>query len=196
MPDPWADVLGRATDLLMDRQPRLGAVRLGVVDGPSGSGKTTFAAAWAEHLTRRGAGAVAVLGSDLLATWDDPFDWWVRFEQGVLESLATGRPGRIQVTDWSSGAPRPGQWRTVPVPDVLILEGVSTGRRAVTRWASVLVWVEVPDRAARLDRAVARDGEHTRPDFRRWQQSEDAFFGADGTAARADMIVHPDPARR
>ena len=36
--------------MLLDRAPRLGRVRLGVVDGPSGSGKSTFAAAWGAAL--------------------------------------------------------------------------------------------------------------------------------------------------
>lgn len=191
MPESIADGRRRAGDLLLTRPPRLGTVRLGVVDGPSGSGKTTFAAAWADDLTRRGAGAVTVLGSDLLATWDDPFDWWSGFADGVLARLAVREPGRLRVIDWTSGTPRPGDRRTVPVPDVLILEGVSTGRRAVAPFASVLVWVEVPDPAVRLDRAVARDGEHTRPDFRRWQRAEEAFFAADRTVERADVVIRP-----
>lgn len=191
MPDPVAAALHRAGDLLLTRPPGLGSVRLGVVDGPSGSGKTTFAAAWADELRRRGVGAVEVFGSDLLATWDDPFDWWAAFETDVLQPLSAGGPGRVQVMDWTGGEPRPGAWRTVPVPSVLLLEGVSTGRRAVARFAPVLVWVEVADPAVRLDRAVARDGEHTRPDFRRWQRAEDAFFAADRTAGRADVLVRP-----
>lgn len=195
MPDICADgpaARRQATDLLLSRPPGLGAVRLGVVDGPSGSGKTTFAAAWARELRGRGVGTVEVFGSDLLATWDDPFDWWPLFAAGVLEPLARGDAGRIQVMDWTGGTPRPGPWRPVPVPSVLILEGVSTGRGAVARFDPVLVWVEVPDPAERLDRAVARDGEHTRPDFRRWQRAEEVFFAADRTRERASVVVCPE----
>lgn len=191
MPDQLTG-LRRASDLLLSRPPGLGRVRLGVVDGPSGSGKTTFAAAWAADLRGRSAGSVAVFGSDLLATWDEPFDWWAGFERGVLQRLAAGQPGRVRVMDWTSGSPVQGERRTVPVPDVLILEGVSTGRQAVAPYLSVLVWVEVPDPGERLERAVARDGEHTRPDFRRWQRSEDAFFTRDRTVDRADLVVRPD----
>ncbi|WP_205850003.1 uridine kinase family protein [Nakamurella flava] len=191
MPDLSPAARRRACDLLLSRPPGLGPVRLGVVDGPSGSGKTTFAAAWARELRGRGAGTVEVFGSDLLATWDDPFDWWPAFAARVLDPLSRGEPGRVQVMDWTGGTPHPGPWRTVPVPSVLILEGVSTGRRAVARFDPVLVWVEVPDRAERLDRAVARDGEHTRPDFRRWQQAEDAFFAADRTRERAAVVLCP-----
>jgi hypothetical protein len=53
----------------------------------------------------------------------------------------------------------------------------------------VLVWVEVPDRAGRLERAVRRDGESSRAQLAAWQDAEDAFFQADRTADRADIVV-------
>ena len=59
--------------------------------------------------------------------------------------------------------------------------------------ASVVVWVEVGDRAARLERAVARDGEASRSHLRAWQDDEERFFANDRTADRADVVVHPDP---
>lgn len=182
-------VAGQAAQLLLDRPPGLGRVRLGVVDGPSGSGKSTFARAWAQALTGAGA-AVAVFSADLLATWDDPFGWWDAFEDGVLNRLADHQPGRVQITDWSTGVPRPGRWEQVPIVDALILEGVSSGRTAVIGRASVLVWVELPDRRLRLERAVARDGEASRGLLAAWQHSEDAFFARDGVRQRADLELH------
>ena len=168
--------------------PRLGRVRLGVVDGPSGSGKSTFAAALIGAL-RAAGGTVSLFSSDLLATWDDPFGWWDRFDAGVLQPLAGGAPGRVQLTDWSTGHAGPGGWMVVPPVDALILEGVSCGRTALDDRASVLVWVEVPDRAGRLERAVRRDGESSRAQLAAWQDAEDAFFQADRTADRADIVV-------
>lgn len=179
----------RAARLLLDRPPGLGAVRLGVVDGPSGSGKSTFAQLWAQSLAAANCGSVAVFSSDLLATWDDPFGWWDAFDTGVLQPLMRGRPGRIRVTDWSSGIPRPGGWQEVPVVDVLVLEGVSCGRAAVAGRAGVLVWVELTDRRRRLERAVARDGEPSRDLLAAWQLGEDRFFRADTVERRADLRV-------
>ncbi len=177
-----------AARLLLDRPARLGSVRLGVVDGPSGSGKSTFAAAWAGAVRAAGS-TVTVFSADLLATWADPFGWWNRFDAGVLQALADGDPGRIQLTDWSTGQPRPGGWMVLPPTGVLILEGVSSGRSALGARASVLVWVEVPDRRERLERAVRRDGESSRSHLASWQDSEDAFFWVDHTADRADITV-------
>ena len=66
--------------------------------------------------------------------------------------------------------------------DVLILEGVSCGRAALGDRAGVLVWLTVADRRARLERAVGRDGEPSRPHLAAWQDAEDAFFRRDDTA--------------
>jgi uridine kinase len=186
--DPGPVAVDAAARLLLERAPRLGRVRLGVVDGPSGSGKSTFGAAWVTALQAAGC-AASLFSSDLLATWDEPFGWWERFDAGVLQPLADGAPGRIQLTDWSTGHPMPGGWLTIPSADALILEGVSCGRTALDDRASVLVWVEVPDRDARLERAVRRDGESSRAQLAAWQDAEDAFFQADRTADRADIVV-------
>lgn len=177
-----------ASALLLDRPPRVGRTRLGVVDGPSGSGKTTFAELWARDLRNREV-SVALFSGDLLATWSDPFGWFERFDTQVLGPISKGDPGRIRLTDWTGTGPLPGGWLDVPVTDVLILEGVSAARSAVHDRPSMTVWVEIPDRAARLERAVARDGELSRDLLAGWQDAEDAFFRADNTRSRADLVV-------
>ncbi len=158
-------------------------MRLIAVDGPSGSGKSTYAAALAAEL---GAGLVP---TDHFATWDDPVSWWPRLLSDVLVPLWSGRPGRYRRMEWSQGWPRLGEWVTVDVPSVLVLEGVSAARRSIAGRVDEAVWVELPDPEARLARAVARDGERCRADLVRWQAFERGWFAVDGTRARADRIV-------
>ncbi len=166
------------------RPPRLGTVRLVAVDGPSGSGKSTFAARLATRLD----GHVTVVSTDDFATWDDPVSWWPRLVAGVLDPLAEGRPGRYVRTAWTDGRPHPGPTITVDVPDVLIIEGVSAGRRSIGPRLSALVWCEVPDSAERLARAVARDGEESRKPLLAWQAFELGWFAVDDTLGRADYL--------
>ncbi|UVS76544.1 uridine kinase [Actinokineospora sp. UTMC 2448] len=161
--------------------PKLGAVRVVAVDGPSGSGKSTYAV----ELARKLPGRVRVVRTDDFATWDDPVAWWPRLRDGVLLPLAEGRPGRYRRTEWTEGRPHPGAWVDVEPPDVLIVEGVSAGRRAITPVLSALVWIEVDDPAVRLERAVARDGESCRPELIAWQRFEAGWFAVDGTRDRA-----------
>lgn len=175
-------------EALLGAPARLGAVRLVAIDGPSGSGKSTLAADLVAELGARGVGAV-VVPTDHFATWADPAGWWPRLVDGVLTPLARGDAGRYRCNDWSSGIPRPGEEVEVAVPEVLIVEGVSSGRRSVRPVLSCLVWVEVTPESVRLERSVARDGAATRADFLRWQAFERGWFAVDGTRAAADVLI-------
>ncbi|QFZ16248.1 uridine kinase family protein [Saccharothrix syringae] len=166
-------------------------MRLVAVDGPSGSGKTTYAARLAGELGAGGA-AVVVVPTDHFATWTDPVAWWPRLLHGVLEPLWRGEGGSYRRMDWSEGWPRLGERVTVPVPDVLVLEGVSAARRCLAPRLDEAVWVELPDPAERLARAVARDGEASRAHLVRWQAFERGWFAVDGTRERADRVVLVD----
>lgn len=171
-------------DAVLAAPARLGAVRLVAIDGPSGSGKSTLARALAEELGMR----TVIVPTDHFATWTDPVSWWPRLADGVLTPLARGESGRYRRMDWSGGPPRLGDWVEVGVPDVLIVEGVSAGRRSVRPLLSLLVWVEVAPASARLELSVARDGAGSRQDFVRWQAFEQGWFAVDETKAAADVI--------
>lgn len=160
--------------------PRLGEVRLVAVDGPSGSGKTVLAARLAAAL------AATVVSTDDFATWEDPVSWWPRLVDGVLVPLSRGRPGGYRRTEWTGGSPHPGAHVPVEVPEVLVVEGVSAGRRSVRSALTTLVWCEHPDPGERLARAVARDGEECRAPLLAWQAFETGWFAVDGTRAAAD----------
>jgi hypothetical protein len=159
---------------------RLGDVRLVAVDGPSGSGKSVFADALCDRLD------AALVRTDDFATWDDPVSWWPRLVAGVLIPLAIGRPGRYRRTEWSDGSPHPGAEVHVAVPKVIVVEGVSAGRRSVRPLLSALVWCELLDPGARLARAVARDGDDCRESLLTWQAFESGWFAVDGTKEAAD----------
>jgi len=180
-------------DAVLAAPPRLGDVRALAVDGPSGSGKSSFATRLAAELTGRGV-RVCVLATDDIATWADPAGWWPRMVTGVLDPVRAGRAGRYRRTEWITGVPRPGGFVDVPVPEVLILEGVTSGRVSVRDRMSLLVWVEVTDPAVRLSSAVARDGPDSRADLENWQEFERGWFAVDTPEAVADIrLVGPRP---
>jgi energy-coupling factor transporter ATP-binding protein EcfA2 len=178
-------VINRIVTATLAAPPKLGGVRLVAIDGPSGSGKSTVARELVGAFER-----AALVSTDDFATWDDPVAWWPRLESGVLEPLAHGEPGRYQRMEWPDGVPRLGEWVTVDVPEVLVLEGVSAGRLKIQDRLACLVWVDLPGARARLERSVGRDGEVQRAHLRRWQEFESGWFAVDQPAARAGHKFH------
>nr|WP_240742257.1 hypothetical protein [Micromonospora zingiberis] len=178
---------------VLARPARLGRTRLVAVDGPSGAGKTAFAARLADAFAASGAGRPPVVHTDdLLDGWDDQFTFWSRLESSVLAPVRAGQAGAHQRYSWVRRGFLPDP---VPVPaaPVLIVEGVSAARAEAGPDLTLAVFVTAPQ-PLRLTRAVARDGPAILPELRRWHLAEQEHFSADGTEARADLVVDGAPA--
>lgn len=179
--ETFAELAGR----ILARPARCGPVRLVAIDGPGGAGKSTFAARLADAL-----GHAPVVHTDDFASWDNPLNWWPRLERQVLQPLGAGRTGRFQRYDWDRRALA--EWREVPAVGVLILEGVSSARRAVAQRLTYTVWIQV-DPEVRLRRGLERDGQEALGLWRGWMADEDRHFAQDQTVQRADLLVNGDP---
>lgn len=174
-------LVSRLATAVRESEPRLGVVRLVCVDGPAGSGKTTLADRLGAEL-----GAQVLHVDDLLEGWDGLPGLGPRLQTWVLDPLAAGRPGRYRRYDWGAG--RFAEWHDVPVADILVVEGCGSAQRAVDSVAALKVWVEA-SADVRLARGLARDGEAIRPQWLTWMRDEAAHFAAEGTRARADVLV-------
>jgi uridine kinase len=178
--DPSAAV-AEAVRLVHDRPPACGPVRVVAVDGPSAAGKSTFAAALGAAL-----GTVVVHMDDLFPGWDGLAAGVPLVTTQVLEPLARGEAAAYR--RWSWVRDRWAGTTAVPHTELLVLEGVGSSARPAGDYASVRVWVEAR-RDVRFERGIARDGEAYRPNWERWARQEDALFLADGTRARADVLL-------
>jgi hypothetical protein len=171
---------------------RLGPVRVVAVDGPSGAGKTVFAGRVAQALRDTGCTVDVVHTDDLLDGWLDTVTFWPRLEEGVLKPLRSGEAGSYHAYQWSHGRFEV-EARAVPVPDVLVVEGVTAARRAIRAELALSVFVTAPA-DVRLSRALARDGDEIREPLLAWRQREEAFFAEDGTREACDLLVDGAPA--
>lgn len=185
---------GAITELaarVLSGPPRLGPVRAVAVDGGTGAGKTTFAKRLADALRATGATVEEVHTDDLLDGWDDMVTFWPRLERDVLARLRNGQPGSYRRYDWHAGRfAEPAV--PIPVPDVLMLEGVTSARRVIRAELALAVFVVAP-RDLRLARSLARDGAELRPHLLRWLTAEEAHFAADRTVEAVDVLVDGAP---
>ena len=154
------------------------------IDGPSGSGKSTVARAVAA------LAAAPLVEVDEFWTWGDSDAWWDHLVEAVLLPLAAGERARYRARDWAADLPgQPsGPWSTTPRAPLVVVEGITCTRRSVQHLYAARVWVEAPE-SVRLQRGLLRDGEQHRELWTSWLRSEAAFFAADGTRERADLLL-------
>lgn len=136
--------------------------RIVAVDGQGAAGKTTFSGRLADAL----GGAPVVHTDDVCARVGHP--WWPTLETDVLAPLAAGGPG------------------------VLLIEGVSSSRRAITGRLAYAIWMQVPT-GPRMARGIARDGPRAAAHWDRYEAEETEFFSADPVWERADLVVDGAP---
>lgn len=177
---------GRVLDLALARPATLGAGRMVCIDGPAGSGKTTLADSLAALAAEAGLTAAVVHTDDLLDGWGGLPTLGERLRRQVVEPLAAGRGTRYERYDWHVGAFT--TWVSLPVVDLLVLEGVGAADPTHAEQSTVVVWVEAP-KELRLARGIARDGEAIRPFWERWVPEEDVLHAEHRTHARADLHV-------
>ena len=167
--------------MLVEIRRRPEPVRLVAIDGPGGAGKSTFATRLAAA-----AGGVPVIHTDDFAAADNPLNWWPRLLEQVINPLKRGEPARYQRYDWPSESLA--ERHTVEPSEIIIIEGVSSGRSEWAEHLSFLVWIETP-REVRLARAVERDGEDALDNWEFWMGEEDAHYARDPTRERADVLI-------
>jgi len=104
----------------------------------------------------------------------------------VIEPLGRGDHGRYRRYDWSTDTLA--EWSTVDRAPIVIIEGVSAGRREWVEHLSFVIWIETPS-ALRLQRGIERDGPSAVDQWESWMAAEDAYFARDPVRERADVIV-------
>ena len=166
------------------------------IDGQGGSGKSTLARELADALT---SSVAIVEGDDFYSDTSDDikttldaeqgyeeyFDWR-RLKSQILQSVRDQVPMlRYQRYDWTIAAM--GEWTEIPMPEVLIVEGVYTLRPESRDYFDVTVFVQTSE-STRLQRQATR-GENTSFWISRWVAAEDLYVAREEPWEWVDVLV-------
>ena len=170
------------------------------IDGCGGSGKTTLASELLNALNN-----VQIvhmddfyLPSDKRMSMADPksvgwqFDW-KRMEREVLKPIDSGQLIRYQQYDWQKD--HLAEWREFQPLGVIIVEGIFTLRKELSKYYHTRLWVDCP-REERLRRGLMRDGEEARLQWEHdWMMEEDRYITEHVPQLSADKIISGMPSQ-
>jgi phosphoribulokinase len=158
------------------------------VDGQSGSGKSTLAQELAQSLS---LSVAIVRGDDFYSDtpastkalltpkegYEKYFDWR-RLRSDVIESIRDGASTlRYQRYDWNTAAM--GGWTELPMPEVVIIEGVYTLRPELRGAIDITVFVRTSE-STRLQRQKSRS-ENSVFWINQWIAAEDFYVSSEAT---------------
>jgi len=179
--------LGEVVDRILEAPvAKTMEVKVVAIDGCGGSGKSTLA----EQLSRR-VGSPPIIHTDDFASWDQPIGWGQRFLDQVLLPLSRGEHARFQRYDWVRR--QLGEWVDIDPGHLLLIEGVSSTRRAFTPFISFSIWIEA-SAEVRLARGLKRDGPGMLAQWRSWMAEEDQYVADEVPHLRADVVVSGESA--
>ena len=156
------------------------------IDGPAGSGKTTLARRIADSFS---IGPVATIHmDDLYNGWEDALTVQLArtLTQQILTPISQSKPFSYRKYDWLKKGF--GDFTSVPLPSLLILEGVGSGQKVTRRFTDEAIWIEVESEVG-LQRVLNRDGDYLETEMRVWQLREQEHFQKENTRDCATIRV-------
>jgi hypothetical protein len=193
---PWqvAPVRELIRVILKAAGAQTGRPRIVAIDGRSAAGKSTVA-----ELLHDAVPSSAVVHTDDLAWNHSFFGWADLLADGVLEPVRRGQPVRYRPPVWDTR----GRAGAVNVPaglEMVLIEGVGAGQRALAPLVDTVVWVQ-SDFAEAERRGIARDiaqGVNGDPEastrfWHEWMAEELAFVERQRPWERACVVVAGTP---
>ena len=156
------------------------------IDGPAGAGKTTLAHDIKLALAQRYS-ITEIHVDDLYDGWDNALTTHL---SDVLTHLVDAHKKSLPISishyDWHAQVFKPAT--ELEKSELMILEGVGSGQRAIRDSLTALIWIDIEDEQG-LARVLQRDGIDIENQMRKWLDTQEQHFRAEGTQNAADFVL-------
>ena len=152
----------------------------------AGAGKTTLAERIAKNFPHPPVSIIPM--DDLYAGWNDALTPTLTrtLEQNIARPASQGKTFEYRKFNWLTNSF--GDLIRVPLPSLLILEGVGSGQREIRKYLDQLIWIDIESETG-LNRVLQRDGDYLETEMRIWQMRESEHFKQDNTRDCATIRV-------
>lgn len=159
--------------------------RIIAIDGPAGGGKTTLAERIASQSSFK---SLTVHMDDLYDGWENALSPTLTktLVQSIAVPASMGKSFSYRKFDWFTS--KFSEEMRCPLPELLILEGVGSGQKAVRQYLDQLIWIDIESEIG-LTRVLHRDGDYLESEMRVWQMREIAHFNGDNTRDCATIRI-------
>jgi uridine kinase len=156
------------------------------IDGPAGAGKTTLA--------REINLALSLEMSVNVIHMDDLYDGWNNALSEDLTQIllylvsqhTNKKPVVIRKYNWATASFADSE--EIPPADLLILEGVGSGDKALQDDLAALIWIDI-DPEIGVKRVLERDGSQVADEMKKWVGAQEEYFSQHSTREKADFIL-------
>lgn len=156
------------------------------IDGPAGAGKTTLA--------REINLALSLEMSVNVIHMDDLYDGWNNaLSEDLTQILVylvsqhkSKKPAVIRKYNWVTSSFAESE--EIPPADLLILEGVGSGDKALQDDLAALIWIDI-DPEIGVKRVIERDGSQVADEMKKWVGAQEEYFSQHSTREKADFIL-------
>jgi uridine kinase len=152
------------------------------IDGPAGAGKTTLSEQLADDSTH------TIHMDNLYDGWEDPLgdNLTQRLTEWVIQPIVARTSLTLRDYNWFTNTF--GDYYEIPLPRILIIEGVGSAQTLMRDVADITIFIDV-ETALGKKRVIERDGESMLNHIDHWQEREAQHFALHNTRDECEFIV-------
>lgn len=175
------ELIAALSDLCKDKDRSIIAI-----DGPAGAGKTTLAHEL--YLAFSPNRSVQVIHmDDLYDGWDNALTQDLsKVLKYIVDQHIAKSAAKIRRYNWSTSSF--GDIETLPLSELLILEGVGSADIEIQDQLAAVIWMEIEPEDG-LNRVIDRDGQQVADQMKKWLTTQEKYFSQHSTREKADFIL-------